>query len=170
MKPVKPAPPLTVNGWTLFAHPLFLDQLESLVAAVEKLRAKDPAGYVQKNATKRLAAIAKLVFDVIPQDPARPEYRQGNTLGDEHRYWFRAKFFQQYRLFFRYHQQSRIIVYAWVNDEDTKRAYDSGDDAYRVFRRMLESGHPPNDWAALLAEAKKENNRLQKAVPRARNR
>lgn len=168
MKPAKVASPLTINGWTLFAHPLFLDQLESLVDIVEILRKKDPAGYVQKNASKRLAAIAKLIFEVIPQDPARPEYRQGNTLGDEHRHWFRAKFFQQYRLFFRYHQQSQIIVYAWVNDEDTKRAYDSGDDAYRVFRRMLETGHPPSDWAALLAEAKKENERLQKSVRRAR--
>lgn len=61
MKPAKSAPPLTVNGWTLFAHPLFLDQMETLVATVEKLRAKDSVGHVHKNATKRLAAIAKLV-------------------------------------------------------------------------------------------------------------
>ncbi len=121
MKSARP-PPLTVNGWTLFAHPLFLDQLETLAAEVEKLRVKNPAGYAQKNASKRLAAIAKLVFEVIPQDPARADYRQGNTLGEEHRHWFRAKFFQQYRLFFRYQQQSRIIVYVWVNDEDSKRA------------------------------------------------
>ena len=100
----------------------------------------------KKNATKRLAAIARLVFEVIPQDPARPEYRQGNTLGDEHKHWFRAKFFQQYRLFFRFHAQAKMIVFAWVNDEDTKRAYESADDAYRVFRRMLDSGHPPTDW------------------------
>jgi len=166
MKPPKPPAPLTINGWTLFAHPLFLDQLETLTAQVEKLWAKDPKGYIQKNASKRLAAIAKLAFEVIPQDPTRSDYRQGSTLGDEHRHWFRAKFFQQYRLFFRYHQPSKIIVYAWVNDEDTKRAYDRGDDAYRVFRRMLETGHPPSDWAALLTEAKKENMRLQKSVRR----
>lgn len=166
MKQPTTPPSLTVNGWTLFAHPLFLDQLQALTAQVEKLRAKDPKGYVQKNAAKRLVAIAKLMFEIIPQDPTRADYRQGNTLGDEHRHWFRAKFFQQYRLFFRYHQQSKIIVYAWVNDEDTKRAYDSGDDAYRVFRRMLEGGHPPNDWAVLLAEAKKENERLQKSNQR----
>jgi toxin YhaV len=166
MKPPKPPVPLTINGWTLFAHPLFLDQLETLIAQVEKLWAKDPKGYIRKNASKRLAAIAKLAFEVIPQDPTRSDYRQGSTLGDEHRHWFRAKFFQQYRLFFRYHQPSKIIVYAWVNDEDTKRAYDRGDDAYRVFRRMLETGHPPSDWAALLTEAKKENTRLQKSVRR----
>ena len=38
----------------------------------------------------------------------------------------RAKFFQQYRLFFRYHAQAKVIVFAWVNDEDTKQAYGSG--------------------------------------------
>ena len=28
-----------------------------------------------------------------------------------------------------------MIVFAWVNDEDTKRAYERSDEAYRVFRR-----------------------------------
>jgi toxin YhaV len=43
-------------------------------------------------------------------------------------------------------------VLAWVNDDDTKRAYESGNEAYRVFRKMLESGQPPDDWNQLLAE------------------
>lgn len=152
---------LVVNGWSIFAHPLFLEQIDILLKQVEALREKDPTGYGRKNASKRLAAIAKLAFEIIPQDPARAEYRQGNTLGEEHKHWFRAKFFQQYRLFFRYHTQSRIIVYAWVNDENTKRAYESGDDAYRVFRKMLESGHPPDDWDSLISEAKAHSARLQ---------
>ena len=152
--------PLVVNGWTLFAHPIFLDQLGALTAQVEALKRKDRVGYVNKNATKRLAAIAKLAFEVIAQDPARPEYRQGSTLGDEHKHWFRAKFFQQYRLFFRFHAQAKVIVFAWVNDEDTKRAYESADDACRVFRRMLARGHPPSDWSQLLAEARAESERF----------
>ena len=64
--------PLVVNGWTIYAHPLFLDQLEALIEQVESFKRKDPAGFVKKNATKRLAAIAKLAFEVIPQDPTRP--------------------------------------------------------------------------------------------------
>lgn len=144
---------LVVNGWTVFAHPLFVAQLQALTEQVEALRAKDPKGYTRKNAAKRLAAIRQLAFEVIPQDPTRPEYRQGNTLGDAHRHWFRAKFFQQYRLFFRFHAASRIIVLAWVNDEGTRRAYESPDDAYRVFRKMLDSGHPPSDWDELLQQA-----------------
>ena len=159
--------PLVIHGWTVFAHPLFLAQIEALARQVETLKQKDPAGYVKKNTSKRLAAITKLAFDVIPQDPTRPEYRQGGTLGDDHKHWFRAKFFQQYRLFFRYHAPSKVIVYAWVNDEDTKRAYESSDDAYRVFRKMLESGHPPDDWNQLLAEAQKESQRMQESLARA---
>jgi toxin YhaV len=151
------AAPLVIHGWTVFAHPLFLAQLEALVQQVETFKQKDPVGYVKKNASKRLAAINKLAFDVIPQDPARPEYRQGNTLGEDRKHWFRAKFFQRYRLFFRYHAPSKVIVFAWVNDEETKRAYESGDDAYRVFRKMLESGHPPDDWNELLLECKAQH-------------
>lgn len=155
---------LVVNGWTIFAHPLFLDQLDDLARQVEALKRKDPTGFTRKNATKRLVAIAKLAFEVIPQDPARPEYRQGNTLGEDHKHWFRAKFFQQYRLFFRHHAQSKVIVLAWVNDEGTKRAYESGEDAYRVFRKMLEGGHPPNDWDQLLAQAAATSVRLNSAT------
>lgn len=152
--------PLVVNGWTVFAHPLFLDEFEALTRQVEALKRKDPVEFTKKNVSKRLAAIGKLAFDVIPQDPSRAEYRQGNTLGAHHKHWFRAKFFQQYRLFFRYHAPSKVIVYAWVNDEGTKRAYEGSDDAYRVFRKMLESGHPPDDWNQLLAEARTKSDRL----------
>ncbi|MEO6959640.1 MAG: type II toxin-antitoxin system YhaV family toxin [Burkholderiaceae bacterium] len=153
---------LIVNSWTVFAHPLFLAQIEALARQVEALKQKDLAGYTKKNASKRLAAIAKLAFEVIPQDPTRQEYRQGNTLGGDYKHWFRVKFFQQYRLFFRYHASSRVIVFAWVHDEDTKRAYESGDDAYRIFRKMLEGDHPPDDWNQLLVEARVEGNRLQR--------
>ena len=157
-------PSVVVNGWTIFAHPLFLDQLGLLSRQVEALRQKEATNYVKKNAAKRLAAIAKLAFEVIPQDPARAEYRQGSTLGEGHKHWFRAKFFQQYRLFFRYHAKSKVIVFAWVNDDDTKRAYESGDDAYRVFRKMLESGHPPDDWEQLLAQATESSSRWRKVA------
>ena len=155
------AAPLVVNGWRLYAHPLFLDQVEALIAEVERLKARDPSGYRGRNAAKRLAAINKLAFHDIPRNPSDPAYRQGRTLGDDRKHWFRAKFFQQYRLFVRYHAASGLIVYAWVNDTASKRAYDSGDDAYRVFAKMLDRGRPPEDWDTLLAEAARESDRLR---------
>lgn len=164
--PAAAGAPLVVHGWTIFAHPLFLAQIEELTRQVEALRRKDPRGYTSKNATKRPAAIVKLAFDVIPQDPTRAEYRLGQTLGVQHRHWFRAKFFRQYRLFFRYHATSKTIVLAWVNDAETKRAYESADDAYKVFGKMLAGGNPPDDWASLLAAARETGVRLQAVLRR----
>lgn len=145
---------MVINGWSLFAHPMFLQELEYLEKQVAKLKKKDPENYKKKNITKRLAAINTLVFENIPKEPGAALYKQGGTLGDEHRHWYRAKFFQQYRLFFRFHTESKIIVYAWVNDEGNKRAYDSKTDAYKVFEKMLKNGNPPDGWDELLFEAK----------------
>ena len=153
-----------INGWTIYLHPLIIDELDTLISKVETLKEKDPDKYTSKNVTKRLAAIAKLIFDVIPQDLTKPEYRQGDTLGNDHKHWFRAKFFQQYRLFFRFDSTSKIIVFVWVNDENNKRAYGSKSDAYRVFEKMLKSGNPPDDWDQLLNETKLDFERMQATV------
>ncbi len=142
---------LTVNGWALYVHPLFLDQLEKLTLAVERARAKDPSGYASTANAKLLAALRKLMFEVIPVDPARPEFRQGGTLGPSRKHWFRAKFVNGcFRLFFRYSTAAKIIIFAWVNDSDTLRTYGAKNDAYAVFKTMLDKGNPPEDWDALL--------------------
>jgi toxin YhaV len=146
--------PLIINGWKIYLHSLFLNQLEKLTIKVNKLQEKYPDSYQEKKPTKLLIAINKLVFDIIPQDPNQKEYRQGNTLGKEYRHWFRAKFFQQYRLFFRFHQESNVIVYVWVNDDQSKRAYGSDTDAYKIFKKMLNSGNPPDDWQTLMSQVK----------------
>lgn len=156
--------PLVVKTWSLYAHPLFLDQLEQLIGEVEARKARDPATYRKKNCTKRLAAILKLVTEVIPSDPAAAQFRQGDTLGADRKHWFRAKFFQQYRLFFRFDSSSRIIVLAWVNDDSTLRAYGSKTDAYTVFKGMLDSGNPPSDFDALKATAQGAAGRLAKGI------
>ena len=143
--------PFHRHGWELRFYPEFVKALHRLEREVSAAREKHPESFHQRSAAKRLAAIYKLVFDVIPEDPTRPEYRLGGTLGGSHKHWFRAKFFQQYRLFFRYHAASRVIIFCWVNDDDTKRAYESDDDAYRTFRRMIGKGNPPDDWDQLVA-------------------
>lgn len=142
---------LRIHSWAIFVQPVFLAQLDALEQQVETLKQKDPIGYMKKNATKRLATITKLAFDVIAQDLTRPECRQGGTFVEDRKHWFRAKFFQPYRLFFRYHAQAKAIVYAWVKVEIAKRVYENSNDACRVFRRLLESGNPPDDWDQLLA-------------------
>ncbi len=161
---------LEVNGWQLFAHPLFLDQIAKLAGAVEKARKKDPRTWSKSANAKLLVALRQLVFETIPQDPTRPEYRQGGTLGDARKHWFRAKFGGgRFRLFFRYSSSAKVIVFAWVNDETTLRTYGAKSDAYAVFRKMLDGGNPPDDWAALIAAASdpEVQKRLEAATPEA---
>jgi len=161
---VQPDIPLVVNGWSIYAHPVFLDQLEGLIEEVEARKARDPDGYRRKNCTKRLAAIVKIVTEVIPADPTAAQFRQGGTLGEARKHWFRAKFLQQYRLFFRFDSVSRIIVLAWVNDEQSLRAYGSRTDAYATFKGLLDSGNPPDDFGILLKAARNSARRFRKGI------
>ena len=142
------------HGWRLHAHPLFLDQLERLLAAVERAKRADPAGWQGKADARLLVALRGLVLDRIPRDPLAPEFRQGNTLGRDRRHWFRAKFAgNRFRLFFRADSRAKVVVYAWVNDRDTLRKAGASSDPHAVFAAMLAGGNPPDDWPALLAAA-----------------
>ena len=144
------------HGWNLLFHECLSEQLKKLHAAAQRAQLQDPLGY-QSNANVRLfAAISQLMFDTVPSDPNREEYRQGNTMGTEFRHWRRAKIGRRFRLFFRFDSKTRIIIFAWVNDENTLRSSGSKNDPYTVFQQMLERGRPPDDWAALMAASKVE--------------
>jgi toxin YhaV len=155
---------ISINGWKVYLHPLFLDQQNRMIEEVRKVRAADPQNFGSKRCTKILRAMRKVAYREIPRDPFDPQYRQGNTLGEDYKHWFRGKFLQQYRLFFRFSEKDRIIILAWVNDEGTKRAYESKTDAYRTFRTMLDRGHPPDDWATLLKEAQSATSALDSEI------
>lgn len=146
---------MLINGWTVIEHPKFLDQVDKLTAKVEALKAKDPKTYEQHSSSKLLIAINKLAYKVIPEDPTRPEYRLGDTLGAARKHWFRAKFGNgRFRLFFRFDSRAKIIMIVWVNDETTLRTYGSKTDAYAVFRKMLDNDDPPDNWDDLMAAAR----------------
>ena len=144
---------LKINGWTLYAHPLFLDQLDRLTKAVESETQKNPDTLRETNNAKLLASIIEIAFRRIPADPTDKRYRQGSTLGDKYKHWLRDKFGNgRFRLFFRYDSKAKLIIYAWVNDDDSKRTYGSKNDAYAVFRKMLEAGNSPDSWDELLSQ------------------
>lgn len=139
------------HGWTLLFHDGVISQLRRLHAAAIKAEQKDPTGFEHNANVKLFRALSHLIMEIVPSDPSREEYRQGNTLGAAHRHWRRAKIGRRFRLFFRYDAKARVIVFAWVNDEQTLRSAGSSSDPYVVFEKMLGRGHPPNDWAALVA-------------------
>ena len=137
------------NGWTLLFHECLIDQLRKLESAAARAQRQDPAGFASNANVKLFDALSHVILEVVPSDPNREEYRQGSTMGTDFRHWRRAKVGRRFRLFFRFDSKSKIIIYAWVNDEKTLRSAGSKSDPYAVFQRMLERGNPPDDWASL---------------------
>jgi toxin YhaV len=125
------------HGWNLLFHECLTKQLQKLHAAVERAQKQDPQGF-ESNANVRLfTALSTLIFEAVPSDPNRDEYRQGNTMGAAFRHWRRAKIGRRFRLFFRFDSKTRIIIFAWVNDENTLRSSGSQSDPDVAFQRML---------------------------------
>lgn len=145
--------PSAKPAWQLFAHPAFSDAFDTLVEEVKQLRAAGAEGYKAHPKTKLLKRIVDLIETEIPRDPGANEYGLGNTLGPSHRHWRRAKFLGRFRLFFRYNSAANVIIYAWVNDENTLRKAAGKTDPYTVFGGLLRKGRPPDDWNALVKEA-----------------
>jgi toxin YhaV len=138
------------QGWRLLFHACLVDQLQRLDAAAKKANKQGPKSAAANANVKLFAAVTKLILETVPSDPARDEYRLGNTMGPAYRHWRRAKIGRRFRLFFRFDTTSRIIVFAWINDEHSLRSAGSKTDPYVVFQKMLERGNPPDDWASLL--------------------
>ena len=139
------------HGWTLLFHECLREQILKLETAVARAQIQNPEGLASNANVKLFTALSHLILDTVPSDPNREEYRQGNTMGAEFRHWRRAKIGRRFRLFFRFDSTAKLIIFAWVNDEHSLRSSGSRTDPYAIFQRMLNRGHPPDDWAALLA-------------------
>jgi toxin YhaV len=144
------------HGWTLLFHDNLIGQLNRLRGAMSRAQQNDPEGFGSNTTVKFFRALVALMHDVVPGDPARDEYRQGNTMGPAYRHWRRAKLGRRYRLFFRYDSKARIIVYAWINDDQTLRSAGSQSDPYVMFKKMLNRGNPPDDWNALVLASRQD--------------
>ncbi len=143
------------HGWKLIQASAFAHAFEALQAEVERLAAERPDAYRAHPKAKLLARVRALVLDEIPRDPNAHVYALGDTLGPAHRHWRRAKFPRRFRLFFRFDGASRIIVTAWMNDENALREAGARSDPYAVFAERLDAGDPPDDWNELLTQARR---------------
>jgi len=144
------------HGWTLLFHECLIEQLRKLKAVADRAESADPSRFEANANVKLFRALSHLILETVPADPSREEYRQGKMMGPAYRHWRRAKIGRRFRLFFRYDSKAKVIVFAWVNDEQTLRSNGSKSDPYAVFQKMLERGNPPDGWDALVAEARTE--------------
>ena len=143
----------TRNGWRLFTHLTFKTVYDGLVADVDRLAAKNPTDYTSHPKAKLLARINTLILEEIPADPNHKDYRQSTKLRDQYKNWFRVKFLKnRFRLFFRFDSTSKIIIYCWVNDENSLRKEGAKIDPYMVFSKMLKLGNPPGKWDGLVRQ------------------
>jgi toxin YhaV len=142
------------HGWNLLFHECLSEQLQKLHVASERAQQQYPQRFESSANVRLFAALSKLIFDAVPSDPNREEYRQGNTMGAAFRQWRRTNIGRRFRLFFRFDSKTRIVIFAWVNDENTLRSSGSKSDPSNVFQHKLERGHPPDDWASLVAASR----------------
>ncbi|MDD4915335.1 MAG: type II toxin-antitoxin system YhaV family toxin, partial [Methylococcales bacterium] len=96
------------QGWTLLFHACLIEQLQKLNAAANRAIESDPEGFESNANVKLFRALSQLILETIPSDPAREEYRQGNTMGANYRHWRRAKIGRRFRLFFRYDSKAKL--------------------------------------------------------------
>jgi toxin YhaV len=142
------------NNWRIFIHEALETQLVKLAGSVAWMHVAQQTTNKNNRHKKVLKSIKRAMYESVPADPGRIEHRLGHTIGREHTAWFRVKILQQFRLFYRYDSTQKIIVYVWVNDEESLRAYGSKTDAYALFKKMLDGGYPPGSFEELLTQSR----------------
>ena len=70
MAPQIPAAPLVINGWLIFAGPLFLEQIEALILQVEAPKKKDPHNFPKKECNATTCGDRQTR---VPEHPARSD-------------------------------------------------------------------------------------------------
>jgi toxin YhaV len=149
---------MVANGWQLFYFKAFKAAFDELEVTVAKLAQLDPAGYKTHPKTKLLASVYKAITTLVPANPDAAQFRLGKTLATPtmpNTHWRRVKkgLPERYRLFFRFASSPvTLIVYVWLNDEDTLRKAGAKTDVYETFKRMLAHGTVPQSIDELIGD------------------
>lgn len=91
-----PDSPMQINGYTIYEHECFTQQLDRLATTIESQKRSEKSSRSEE--AKLLERILGEIEN-IALNPDSPEYRLGKTLGPEYKFWRRAKFMGRYRLF-----------------------------------------------------------------------
>ena len=74
------------NGWRLLFHHELVEQLRKVRRARDRAERRDSERRTSNANTRLFDALARAMLETIPEDPSRRAYRQGNTLGGQHRH------------------------------------------------------------------------------------
>ena len=136
------------RGWRIFFHPIFAERFRVLRAEVEELKARLPdAEYRAHPQVRLLAAVVRLVREIIPENPNAPEFRLHDDLAKFR--WAKGHGLpERYRLFWAFSSTAKAIVFLYLNDEHTLRKEGSRTDPYNIFKAMVQQGKVGEDFAA----------------------
>lgn len=131
--------------WLPFLHIHLAARLQFLEAEIKRLQEKCPDKLKGHPKVRLYVSVVEVMRQIVA-DPTHEKFLQGNTLGEDHRDWRRAKdgLPPRYRLFFKFFSAYKEIYFGWVNDERTLRKKGSKTDCYVIFQRMLERGSVPS--------------------------
>jgi toxin YhaV len=148
--PATPTPPL-INGWLVLFHSAFDRRYVALQGEARELKERlSTQQYAQHPRVMLLAAVTRLIAEIVPDDPNAPDFR----LHDELSTCRRAKGHglpQRYRLFWVFSERNKTIIFLYLNDEETLRKEGARSDPYAVFARLVARGEIGADFAANLA-------------------
>ncbi len=135
-----------MSKFYLKCHDFFAQRVDELKIHVRKLKDNLPREEFLQNETVKLAArIRRATFEIIPEDPNRPEYLLHGELRKYRRY---KQGLQRYRLMFCFANNPPIIIYLYLNDQEHLRKAGDKKDPYEEFKQMLRKGkfsHDPQD-------------------------
>ncbi len=144
------------NGWKLYYTTEFKEVILALEAEAKAISESAPDNFDEHPTFKLYEAVMEIIETLVPSNPDAKEHRQGLVLGSNHTHWRRVKGHGlpgRLRLFFQFRSDSKEIVFAWLNDNQTLRKSGAKTDVYVVFEKMLKSGKPPSNWSELIKSA-----------------
>ncbi len=147
---------MNINGWEIYYFKPFAKALDKLEADVAKLAARDPKRYVSHPKTKLLASVYDAITKRVPANPKDKAFELGKTLVVSYKHWKRVKkgMPDRYRLFFRFATTPNpLIIFVWLNDEDSLRKAGSKTDVYEAFKQKLARGVVPDSIDSLLNDS-----------------
>lgn len=127
----------TINGWLVLMTPEFTAHYVALRDEARRLKAQLSAEQYRRHPTVKLAAsVNRLVMEIVPRNPDRPEFKLHGDL----RKFRRAKgrgLPPRYRLFWTFSQRAKCIIFLYLNDDATLRQQGGRNDPYTVFAGMV---------------------------------
>lgn len=134
------------NGWRILFNEPFTTAYGDLSACVRWFRTTLPDDvYRQHPEVKLFAALYRVVYEIVPDNPGHPDFRLEGSLKKFRRVKGRG-LPSRYRLFFVFMDSAKTIVFLYVNDRRALRKAGDTNDPYQRFRSLVDQGVIGSDF------------------------